>query len=126
MIIQKLIDYILPPDQSRGDNIDYVTASIAPRAILLMIVPILTPFSVFAVQSMGQPVFLFSKSAEKFFLPWVISWTTAKKLVEDEMKSSLKFMFGGNFMILLKISVYTPYLCTCRLSFETNFLNLHK
>ena len=116
-IIEKLIQYILPPDVSRGDNIDYVTASIAPRAILLMIVPQLTPFSVYAVQSMGQPVLLFSKKAEKFFLPWIVSWTTAEKFVEHEMRASLKVMSGGNLMnYSFKISVYTPYLRACRLS----------
>ena len=89
-----LLDHILPNELSRDDGVDFVAASIAPRAIIMMLFPLFTPLSVYAVNSMGQPLLLLSEKAEKYFLPWMMSWATAEKLVHDDKMTSLKSMFA--------------------------------
>lgn len=86
-------DRVEKTDEGRreGESVDVIQAMIGPRTILLLIVPYLVPFSVFALGNVSSPLFLVSKNARKYFTPWFISLEDIMDRASGEEKSD------GNF-----------------------------
>ena len=73
---QLYYDYFVNYEDKNYDNFDSVeliSSLCAPRAIILMIAPALTPLSVYATTSISSPAFLLCEDARKFFPPMIVA-----------------------------------------------------
>ena len=69
------------------DNESLVRAFMAPRTVLLLVLPVLAPVSIYAQEGVSAPIFLRTEGAEDFFcMLWASYQHAIVKALEDEMK----------------------------------------
>ena len=92
-------------EEKRVSFSNSLSALIGPRAVLLQIIPILTPLAVYAVQSAGSPPLVFSKecadSLPPLFLFNAKHLAKSREMKESGQKLSAKAR-GIGWMITLK------------------------